>query len=179
MAIDVETMETTRDFIFLGSKITVDSDCSHEIKRCLFLRRKADQPRQRIKKQRHHFTDKGLSSQSYGFSSSHIRMWKLGHKERWALKNWCFWTVVLEKTLESPLYSNEIKSVNPKGNQPCIFTGRTDTEAEAPILWPLGVKSRYTGKDPDAGYWGQEEKRMTDNKMVGWPLTQIWASSGR
>ena len=104
--------------------------------------------RQHIKKQRHHFANKGLSSQSYGFSSSHVWMWELDHKEGWALKNWCFWTVVLEKTLESPLDS-KIKPVNPKGNQPWIFIGRTD--AEAPIIWPPDAKSRLTGKDPDAG----------------------------
>ena len=166
--IDGETMETTRDFIFLGSKITVDSDCSHEIRRCLFLRRKADQPRQRIKKQRHHFTDKGLSSQSYGFSGSHVRMWELDNKEGWVPKNWCFWTVVLEKTLESPLDS-KIKPVNPQGNQSCIFIGRTDAEAKAPILWPPDLKSCLTGKDPDAGKdWGQDEKGATEDEMVRW-----------
>ena len=127
-------MEAVTKFIFLGSKITVDSDCSHEIKRCLLLRRKADKPRQYIKKQKHHFADKGLHSQSYGFASSHVRMWELDHKEDWEPKNWCFKIVVLEKTLESPLDCKEIKPVNPKGNQPWIFTGRTDAEAEAPVL---------------------------------------------
>ena len=96
-----------------------------------------DQPRQHIKKQRDSSANKGLSSQSYGFSSSHVWMWELDHKEGWALKNWCFWTVLLEKTLESPLDCKEIKPVNPKGNQSWIFIGRTDAEAEAPILCPL------------------------------------------
>ena len=107
--IDGGTTETVTDFIFLGSKITGDGDCSHEIKRCLLLGRKAMllKPRQHIKKQRHYFANKGLSSQSYGFSSSHVWMWELDHKESWAPKNWCFWTVVLEKTLESPSRSNQ------------------------------------------------------------------------
>ena len=126
-----------------------------------------DQPRQHIKKQRHYFANKVLSSQSYGFSSSHVWMWELGHKESWAPKNWCFWTVVLEKTLESPLDCKEIKLVNPKGNQSWIFIGKTD--AESPILWPTNVKNWLTGKDPDAGKdWRQEEKGMTVDKMVGW-----------
>ena len=112
-----------------------------------------------VKKQRHHhFADKGPCSQSYGLSNSHIWLWKLDHKEGRALKNWCFWTVVLEKTLESPLDS-KVKSVNPKGNQPWIFVGRNDAEAEAPILWPPDAKSRLTGKDSDAGKdWGQKRE---------------------
>ena len=127
-----------------------------------------DQPRQHIKKQRHYFADKGLSSQSYGFSSSHVWMWELDHKEGWALKNWCFWTVVLEKTLES-LLDCKIKPVNPNRNQSWIFIGRTDAEAEVPILWPPDVKNWLIGKDPNAGKdWGQEEKGMTGNEMVGW-----------
>ena len=96
-------------------------------------------------------------------------MWELDHKENWTLKNWCFWTVVLEKTLESSLECKEIKPVNPKGNQSWIFTGRTDTEAEAPILWPHDVKNWLIGKDPDAGKdWGQEEKGTTEDEMLGW-----------
>ena len=119
-------------------------------------------------KQRRHFADKGPSSQSYGISSSQVCMWELDHKEGWTLKNWCFWNVVLEKTLESPLDCKEIKPVNPKGYQPWIFNDRTDPEAEAPILWPPDVKSRYTGKDSEAGKdWGQEEKGATD-KMAEW-----------
>ena len=105
-----------------------------------------DKPRQC-----HHFANKDLCGQSYGFSSSHVRMWELDHKEGWTSKNWCFWIVVLEKTLESPLDCKEIKPVNPKGNQPWIFIGRTDAEAEAPTLWPPDVKRRLIGKDPDAG----------------------------
>ena len=122
-----------------------------------------------LKKQRHHFVDKGPYSQSYDFSSSHVQMWELNHKEGWAPKNWCFWIVVLEKTLESRLDCKEIKLVNPKGNQPWIFIRRTDAEAEALILWPHDVKSWFTGKDPDAGKdWEKEEKGMTEAEMVGW-----------
>ena len=122
-----------------------------------------------MKKQRHHFADKGPCSQSCGFSHSHVRMWELDHKEGWVLKNWCFWTVVLEKTLESPLDCKEIKPVNRKGNRPWIFIGRTDVEAETPILWPPDAKSQLIGKDPDAEKdWGQEEKGMMEDEMVGW-----------
>ena len=143
-----------------------------------------DQPRQHIKKQRHYFTNKGPSSQIYGFSSSHVWMWELDHKEDWVPKNWCFWTVVLEKTLESPLDYKEIKQVNPKGNQSWIFIGRTDAGAAAPILWPPGVKSWLTGKDPDAGKdWGQWEKQG-DRGWEGWMAsssqwTWVWANSQR
>ena len=100
---------------------------------------------------RHYFANKGPSSQTYGFSSSHVWMWELDHKESWALKNWCFWTVVLEKALESPLVCKEIQPVHPKGNQSWIFIGRTDAEAETPILWPPDAKNYLIGKDPDAG----------------------------
>ena len=128
-----------------------------------------DQPRQRIKKQRHHFADKGPYSQSYGFSSSHVWIWELDQKEGWALKNWLFRIVVLKKTLERPLDSMEIKAVNPKGNQPWIVVGRTDVEAKAPILWPPDVNSQLTWKDPDAGKdWGQEEKGAAEDEMVEW-----------
>ena len=124
-----------------------------------------DKHRQCIKKQRHHFANKSLYSQSHGFSSSHVWMWELDYKEGWVQENWCFWTVVLEMTLESPLNSKEIKPLNHKRNQHWIFIGRTD--AEAPILWPLDVKSQFIGKDFDAGKdWGQE-KRVTENEMVG------------
>ena len=122
-----------------------------------------DKSRQHIKKQRHHFTNKSPYSQSYGFSSSHVRMWNLDHKEGWALKNWCFQIVVLVKTLESLLDSEEMKLVNPEGNQPWIFIG--GTEAEALILWPPNAKSPLIGKDLDAGKdWGQEEKGVTEDK---------------
>ena len=123
---------------------------------------------QLIKKQRHHFANKGPYSQNYSFSSSHVQMWELDHKEGWALKNWCFLIVVLEKTLESLLHS-KIKPVIPKGNQRQIFIGRTDAEAKAPILWPLDAKNQLIGKDPDAGKdWGQEEKGTTEDEMVWW-----------
>ena len=141
-----------------------------------------DQPRQHIKKQSHYFANKGLSSQGYGFSSSHVWMWELDYKESWVLKNWCFWTVVLEKTLESSLDSKEIEPVNPKGNQSWIFIGRTDAEAETPILWPSAVKNWLTGKDPDAGKdWRWEEKGMTEDETVGWYHRlnghELWISS--
>ena len=124
-----------------------------------------DQPRQHIKKQRRYFFDKGPPSPSYVFSSSHVWMWELDHKESWVLKNWCFWTVVLEKTLESPLNCKETKPVSPKGNQPWIFIGKTDAEAETPILWPADVKNWLIGKDPDAGKdWRWEEKGV----LIGW-----------
>ena len=114
------------------------------------------------KRERHHFADKGPYSQSYGFFSSQLQMWELDHKEGWALKNWCFPTVLLEKTFESPFDCKGIKPVNPKGNQPWIFIERTDAEAEAPILWSPDVKSQLIGNDSDAGKeWGQEEKGTT------------------
>ena len=107
--------------------------------------------------------------QGYGFSSSHVRMWELDYKESWAWKNWSFWTAVLEKTLESPLDCKEIQPVQPKGDQSWMFIGRTDVEAETPILWPPDAKSWLMWKDPDAGKdWGQEEKGMTEGEMVGW-----------
>ena len=125
------------------------------------------------------FANKGPSSQGYGFSSSHVWMLKLDYKESWAPKNWCFWTVVLEKTLESPLDCKEIQPAHPKGNQSWVFTGRTDVEAETPILWPPEVKSWFIGKDPDAGRdWGQEEKG-TDRGWDGWMASQTrwtWVS---
>ena len=109
------------------------------------------------------------SSQGYGFSSGHVWMWELDCKECWVLKNWCFWTVVLEKTLESPLDCKEIQPVYPKGDQSWVFIGRTDVEAEIPVLWPPDVKSWLIWKDPDAGKdWGQEEKGMTEDEMVEW-----------
>ena len=131
------------------------------------LEEKLYQPRQHIKKQKHYFDNKGLSSQSYGFSSSHVCMWELDHKG-WAPKNWCFWTVVLEKTLESTLDCKEIKPVKLKGNQSWIFIGRTDAEAETPIIWLHDVKSWLTGKDPDAEQvWRREEKGMTEDEIIG------------
>ena len=145
-------MGTMTDFIVLGSKITADGDCSHEIKRCLLLARNAMTNLDNILKSRdNYFTNKGPSSQSYGFSRSHVWMWELDYKESWGLKNWCFWTVVLGKTLQSHVDCKEIKSVIPKGNQSCIFIGRTDAEAEAPITWPPDAKIWLIGKEPDAG----------------------------
>ena len=124
------------------------------------------QPRHHIKQQRCYVVNKGPFGQSYGFSSSHVWMWELDHKEGWVPKNCCFLTVVLEKTLKNPLDSKEIKPVSPKGNQPWISTKRTD--AEASILWPLGAKSWIIGKDPNAGKdWGHEEKGMTEDKITG------------
>ena len=113
--------------------------------------------------------NKGPSSQSYGFSSSHVWMWEVDYKESWAPKNWCFWTVVLEKTLESPLDCKKVQPVHPKGDQSWVFTGRTDAEAETLILWPPHAKSWLIGEDPDAGKdWRQEERGMTEDEMVGW-----------
>ena len=152
--IDGETMETVTNFLFLVSKITGDGDYSHEIKRHL---------------QRHYFANKDLSSSTYSFSSSHVWMWELDHEESWVLKNCCFWTVVLEKTLEVPLDCKEIQQVNPKGNQSWILIGRTDVEAETPILWPPDIKNWLFGKDPNAGKdWRWEVKVMTEAEMVGW-----------
>ena len=141
-------MEAVTDFIFLGSKITANGDCSHKIKRHLLLGRKAMTNRGSMLKSRDiTLLTMVRISQSYGFSSSHVQMWKLDHKGGLAPKNWCFQIVVLEKTLESPLDCKEIKPVNPKGNQPWIFIGRTDAKAEAPILWPPDVKNWLIGKD--------------------------------
>ena len=126
-----------------------------------------DKPREYIKKQRHHFADKGPSSQSYGLSSSQVWMWELDQKEGWTPNNWCFWTVVLEETFESSLDCKEIKPVNPKGNQSWIFIRRTN--ADAPILWPPDAKNWLIWKDSDAGKdWRQEAKGTTEDEMVGW-----------
>ena len=128
-----------------------------------------DQPRQHIKKQRHYLVYKGPFSQSYGFSSSRVQMWELDNKKGWVPKNRCLWTVVLEKALDSPLDSKEIKPVHPKGNQSWIFIGRTEAGAEAPILWPPCVKSWLIGKDSEAEkYWRQEEKVTAKDEMVRW-----------
>ena len=154
-----EKLKQWQIFFPWAPKITAESDCSHEIKVLTPLKKRYDKHRQCIKKQRHHFADKCPYSQTYGFARSHVWMWELDHKEGWVLKNWCFLTVVLEKTLESSLDSKELKAVNPEINQPWIFIGRTGAKGEAPILWPAGVKSRLIGKDPDSGKdWGQDEK---------------------
>ena len=140
--IDGETMETLADFTFLDSKITADT---------IHWKESYDQPRQFIKKQRPYFANKDLSSQGYGFSSSHGWMWELDYKESWAPKNLCFWTMVLENTLESFLDWKEIQPVHPKRDQSWVFIGRTDVEAETPILWPPDVKRWLIWKDTDAG----------------------------
>ena len=145
--------ETVAHFIFLGSKITADGDCSHEIKKHLLLGRKVMTNLDSIKEQRHYFVYKGPSSQGYGFSSGYVCMWELDCEESWASKNWCFRIVVLEKTLESPLDCKEIQPVHPKGDH-----SGCSLEAETPILWPPDAKSWLTWKDPDARKdWGQEE----------------------
>jgi len=181
--IDGETVETVSDFILLGSKITADGDCSHEIKRRLLLARKVMTNLDSIfKKQRHYFANKGPSNQGYGFSSGHVWMWDLDCEEGWAPKNWCFWTVVLEKTLESPLDCKEIQPVRSEGDQHWDFFGRNAAEAETPVLCPLHAKSWLIGKDFDAGRdWGQEEKGMTE--WDGWMAsltwwTWVWVNSG-
>ena len=145
--------ETVADSIFGGSKITADGDCNHEIKICFQLGRKAMINLDSILKSRDITlsTKVHLVNQSYGFSSILVWMWELDSKESWAPKNWCFWTVMLEKTVESPLDCKEIQRVHPKGNHSWIFIGRTDAEAETPILGPPDAKSRLIGKDPDAG----------------------------
>ena len=166
---DGETMETVTNFVLGGSKITADGDCSHEIKRRLLLARKAMTELDSILKSRDITLPTKVHRQGYGFSSSHVWMWELDHKESWMPKNWCFWTsVVLEKTQESLGLQGDPTSPS-KGNQFGIFTGRTDAEAETPILWPPDEKNWLTGKDPDAGKdWRQEEKGTTEDEVVGW-----------
>ena len=150
--------------IFLGSKITVDGDCSHEIKRYLLLGRKAMTNLDSILRIRDIILPVKVCVVKVTGSNNHVQMWELGHEEGWALKSWCFRTVVLEKTLESPLDCKEVQPVHPKGNQPSIFFGRTD--AEAPILWLPYSKSSIVGKDPDAGKdWRQKEKGATEDEM--------------
>ena len=167
--IDGETAETVSDFIFLGSKITADGDWSHEIKRCLLLGRKVMTNLDSILKSKDILCQQRSIGQSYGFSSGLVWIWELDYKESWVLKNWCFWTVVLAKTLESPLDCKEIQPVHPKGEQFWVFIGRTDAEAETQILCPPDAKSWLIWKDPDAGKdWGQEEKQTTEGEMVGW-----------
>ena len=161
-------METVRDFIFLGSKITADGDCSHEIKRHLLLGRKAMKNLDNVLKSR----DITLPAKVHLVKamvsfSSHVWMWELDYKESWVSKNWCFWTVVLEKTWES-LGDKKIQPIHSKGDQSWVFTGRTEAKAETPILWWPHAKSWLIGKDSDAGKnWGQE-KGMTEDEMAGW-----------
>ena len=133
------------------------------------LKKIYDKPGQHIKKWKYYFANKGLCSQSYGFSSSHVQVWELDYREGWVPKNWCFWTLMLEKTLESPLDCNEIQPVNPKGNQPWIFIGGTDAKTETQILWPPDMKNWLIRIDLDAGKdWSWEEKGITEDEMVGW-----------
>ena len=162
MAKDGETVETVIYFIFWGSKIAADGDCCHEIKRCLLLRRKVMTNLNSILKSR------GITLPT-NVHLVNVWMWELDYKESWALKNWHFWTVVLEKTVESPLDCKEIQPVHPKGDQSWMFVGITDVEAETPILWPPDAKSWLIWKDPDAGKdWGRQEKGMTENEMAEW-----------
>ena len=153
-----------KDFILGDSKITAN------LKDACSLRAKAMINLDSIfKKQRHYFANKGLSSQNYVFSSNHLLMWELDYKKSWALRNWCFSTVVAEKTLEGPLDTKEIQPVHPTGNQCWIVTGRIDAEAETPTLWPPNVKNWLIGKGPDAGKdWKWKEKGITEDEMVGW-----------
>ena len=154
-----------------GSKITADGVCSREIKRHLLLERKVMTNLDNIFKSRdiNYFANKVSSSQGYGFPSCHVWMWELDCEECWVPKNWRFWTVVLEKTLESPLDCKAIQPVHSKGDQSWVLIGRNDAEAETPVLWPPHAKSWLTGKDPDAGSdWGQEDKERTEDEMAGW-----------
>ena len=178
-----ETIETVRDFILGGSKITADGDCSHKLKRRLLLGRKVmanldSKPR----KQRHYFVNKGLSSQSLGFSNSHVWMWELDYKESWVLKNWCFWTVVLEKTLKSPLDCKEIESVNLKGNSPeySLEGLRISWSSNTLATWCqelTHLKRSWSWETLKTG--GEGDDREWDG---GWPSptrkTWVWASSG-
>ena len=158
--------ETVADFIFWGFKMTADGDCSHEIKKRLLFGREIMTSLDIIKKQRHYLPTKVRLVKAMVFP---VVMWELDYKESWAPKNWCFWTVVLKKTLESPLDCKEIQPVHAEGDKSWLFTGRTDVEAETLILWPPDAKSWLIGKDPDAGRdWGQEEKGMTEHEMAGW-----------
>ena len=155
--------------LFFRASITADGDRSHEIKRCLFLGRKVMTNLDSILKSKDISLPTKFRQVKDMIFPSHVWMWELDYKESWVQKNWCFWTVVLEKTLESPLNCKEIQPFHPKGNQSWIFIGRTDAEAETPILWPPDAKSWLIWKDPDAGKdWGQEEKGMTEDEMVGW-----------
>ena len=152
-----------------GRPTWITGDCSREIRKQLLLVRKAMTNLDSALKSKdiNHFADKGLYSQGYDLSISHVQMWELDCKAGRAPKNWCFWTVVLKKTCKSPLDSKEIKPVNLKVNQPWILIGRTDTEAEAQILWPPDAKSWLNGNDPDSGKdWRQKEKETVENKMV-------------
>ena len=172
-------METVTDFILGALKSLQMVTAAMKLKDACSLEGKLWQPRQHIKKQRHHFVDKGRSSQSYGFSCSQVWMWKLDHKEGWVPKNWFSWIMMLEKTLESPWECKEINLVNPKENQSWIFTGRTDAEAEAPILWPPNEpthwKSPWCWERLKVG--GEGDDRGWDGWMASPTRTWVWASS--
>ena len=156
------------EFIFLGSKITADGDCSHEIERCLLFWRKVMTNLDSILKSRTLLCQQRSILSRLWFSSSHVCIWELDCEESWVLKNWCFWTMALEKTLESPLDCKEIQPVHLKGDQSWVFIGRTDVEAESLILWPSNEKSWLIWNDPDAGKgWGKEEKGTTEDEMAG------------
>ena len=167
--------------LFGGLQNPAGGNCSHEIKRHLLLGRKTmTNLDSLLKKQRHYFTNKDLSSQSYGFSTSHVCMWELDYKESWVPRNWCFWTVVLEKTLDSPLDCKEIQPVHPNGNQSLIFIGRTDAKAETSILWPPDVKKSLIWKDPNAGkIEGGRRRGQQRTELVGRPIqwTWVWVDS--
>ena len=165
--IEGEKVEVVTDFLLFNSKITADGDCSHKIRRWLLLGRKAMTSLDCFEKQRCYSADKGLYSQGYGLPSGHVWLWELHHKEGRIPKNRCLQTVMLEKTPESPLNSKEIKPVNLKGNQPWIFTGRTDAEAEAPVFWSSDANSWLTGKVPDAGKDWVQKKRMSEETAGG------------
>ena len=182
--IDGETVETVSDFIFLGSKITTDGDCSHEIKRHLLLERKVITNLDSILKSRHYFANKGPSSQMYGFSSSHVQIWVLDYKESWAPKNWCFWTVVLEKTLESPRDCKEIQPVHPKGNQSWICWSWNSntlvtwckelTHWKRPWFWER-LKAGGEGDNREWDGWMASPTRCT----CFWACSRNWWRTGK
>ena len=162
-------METVSDFILGGSKIITDGDWSHEMKRRILLGRKVMTNLDSIFKSRHYFANKGPSSQGYGFSSGHVLMWKLDCEESWVPKKLMLLNCGVGEDSWSPLDCKEIQPVHPNGDQSWVFTGRTDAEAETPVLWPPHAKSWLIAKDPDAGRdWGQEEKGPTEDEMAGW-----------
>ena len=170
-------METVREFILRAPKSLKMGTAAMKLKDACSWEEKLWLRRQHIKKQRNYFTNKGPSNQGYGFSGSHVWMWELDYKESWVLKNWCFWTVVLQKTLESPLDCKEIQPVHPTGNQSWTFIGRTDAEAETPILWPPDWKRPWCWERLKVG--GEGGNRGWDGWMAS-PIrwTWVWASFG-
>ena len=175
----------TFTFLFLGSKITADSDrwwLQPWNQKTATWQESYDKSRQCAEKQRHYSADKGPYSQGYGLSSGHVWLWELDHKESRAPKNRCLWTMVLEKISESLLDSKEIETVNLTEDQPWIFTGKTnaEAEAEAPVFWSLDVNRWFIGKVPDAGKdWGQKKKRASEDEIAGRQWTWTWANSQR